>query len=79
MILATIELPTGSRLHLGEDRRWTGDDALDVAMANAYQPTGNYHPQWPTGLANEVAEYLGGKVLFIIPVPKPDAPPGAVY
>ena len=77
--LATVRCPGGASIDLGPDRRWTGDDPVFVAMANAFERSPRYYPNIPAGIANEVAEYLGGKVVFVIPMRDNDAPPGAVY
>jgi hypothetical protein len=78
MIVATIEHPNGSHLHLDENGRWTGDDAFLVGVANSCRETPRYYPNRTAGRAEEVAAVIGGKVIFVIPL-RNSAPPDAVY
>jgi len=78
MILATIEFPNGSRINLGEDGRWTGDDEVLVTYANDYKGSAQYYPNPAEGLATEIAAEIGGKVVFAIS-PRNSGPPDALY
>jgi len=78
MILATIEFPNGSRIHLHEKGRWTGDDELLVSYATDYKGTSQYYPNPAAGLAGEIADKIGGKVVFFLPIDN-SAPPGAIF
>lgn len=79
MICATVEFSHGARIHLGSDRRWTGDDPVIVDCANLHVVKGGYHPNWALGLATEVAEELGGRIIYVIPNDDSELPPGGLW
>ena len=75
MILVTIEFPNGSRINLGEDGCWTGDDKVIVNYANNFQRTPGHQPDPLRALANRaIVAQIGGKVVFVIEQHDPDLP-----
>jgi len=78
MTLATIEFPNGTRIDLGENGRWTGDDEIVVAYANNFQREPGYRYNYVASLAEEIASKIGGKVVFAIQT-RDSGPPGALF
>jgi hypothetical protein len=78
MILVTIEFPNGSRINLGENGIWSGNDEMIVKYANNFKKSSQYYPDPIAGLAEEIIETIGGKMIFIRPYNN-SAPPGVDY
>jgi hypothetical protein len=81
MILATVEFPNGTQIHLMENGRWTGAPEYHYIVEDANQcDEGEYQPNAIRGRAMEVARRLGGKVVYFIPLAHNDEHgPGSVY
>jgi len=77
--LASIELPDGAIVHLGEDRRWTSDDAESAELVNLITdglPSG-YRPNWPHDTAYLVAKAIPGAKVIHAEVSTEEIPPDA--
>ena len=78
MNLVTIEFQNGSRINLGEDGHWSGDDEMIVKYASNFKVSSQYYPDPIAGLAEEIVASIGGKVIYIRPYHN-SAPPGVDY
>lgn len=66
MSLATIIFPNGALLTFEEDGRWSRTDAALEREANAFVLPPIHRPNPVRETAEEIAEALGGKVIFAV-------------
>lgn len=80
MILATVEFPNGTQIHLQENGKWTGEPRYDYIVEAANEcDEGDCQPNAIRARAMEVVKSLGGKVRYFRPLANPSNEEDKIY